>query len=134
MKSVFRLLVARTLVLGYISVWALPDFLAPDGSCDEIYCPGWIDFSGAVDETSNFFDGLWNTESGTTTLPTIPPSSAENRANPGIPQNPDSPDPEIELLVVGENKDNEEGCNAPTLPGTTPQETLRIPPYGPVRA
>lgn len=125
MKSV--LLVARILVLGFNSVWAVPDFLAPSASCDEIYCP---DFSGALDGTSNFFDGLWNTESGTTTLPTIPPSSAENRANPGIPQNSDSPDPEIELLVVGENKDNEV-CNAPTLPGITPQENLEDPSLRP---
>lgn len=130
MKILRRLLVARILVLGFDTAWALPDFLGPSGSCDEIYCPGWIDFSGALDGASNFVDGLWNTESGTTTLPTIPPSSAENRANSGIPQNPESPDPETELFVVGENKDNE-GCNAPTLPGTTPQENLEAPSLRP---
>lgn len=130
MKSVLRLFVASTLVLSFGSVWALPDFLDPSGSCDEIYCSGWIDFSGALDGTSKFLDGIWNTESGTTTPPTIPPSSAENPADPGIPQNPESPDPEIELLVVGENKDNE-GCNAPTLPGTTPQENPEDPSLRP---
>ncbi|MCJ1342605.1 Suppressor of the cold-sensitive snRNP biogenesis mutant brr1-1 [Peltigera leucophlebia] len=127
MKSDLRLFVASILVLGFDSVWALPDFVAPSGSCDEIYCPGWIDFSGVLDGTSKFFDGLWNTESETTTLPTIPPGPA---ANPEIPQNPESPDPEIELLVVGENKDSER-CNAPTLPGTTPEENLEDPSLRP---
>lgn len=131
MKSLLRLFVASILVLGFGSVWALPDFSAPSGSCDEIYCPGgWIDFWGVLDGASKFLDGLWNTESGTTTIPTISPSPAENEANPAIPPNPESPDPEIELLVVGENEDNER-CNAPTLPGTMPQENLEDPSLRP---
>lgn len=117
MKSVLRLFVASILVLGFGSVRALPDFLAPSGSCNEIYCPGWIDFGVVLDEASKILDDVWNPDS----LPEIPPSSNENRANQGMRQNSESADPEIELFVDGENKDFE-SCDAPaTLSGTTPQ-------------
>lgn len=83
MKRVLRLFVVSILVLGLGSVQALPDFLALSGSRNEIYCPGWIDFGGVLDGATKVIDDLWNPDFP----PEIPPSSDEDRAKQGIPQN-----------------------------------------------